>query len=335
MSTASALTGRDRNIRKRHAPHIGPSFRADIQACEEALLDTSALRYLGHFTNGVFDFAVEVNEPASWTGDLDRVGRLMCHSVEEFDEVCAPLDCGPLIRVVLHGSEGALLHVVKVGGQSVLGRSGPGEPQAKQADRRIFQILEAAAERIGAGSLNWGGFRDHSTLRGLGHYGPGTDALDRSIPVTKTRNRQAPAPGGTVEQALEDSLSLRHLHFAGVYDQGTMIATADILDDPGLLSYFQRVSPDSRRANYEKVARQVWMQTGAVLNRMLRQAGAGPMYRLVLDVARGAIYVAQLGGGRYLLAVTLDQRLVEDADDRFSALLTQLLDAGRETRLAS
>jgi len=163
------------------------------------------------------------------------------------------------------------------------------------------------------------------------HHGPGAEARGVSSSVTRMHNRQAPPLGRAVEQALERCLGLRHLHFAGIYEQGAMIAAADILDDPDLVDFFQRVSPDSRRGNYENVARQVWMQTEMMLNRMLRQAGAGRMYRLVLDVARGAIYVAHLGSGRHLLAVTLDQRLVEDADDRFSALLVQVLAAEQET----
>lgn len=323
MSDASALAEHVGDISRRRAPHAGLSFEADIRACEEALLDTPPLRYLGHFTGGVFDFAVERAQQETGGAEMDRLGRLLCHSVDQFDRICRPLDSGRLIRVVLHGSRGTLLHMVKVGGQSIVGWSLPGSEPAEAADRRMSRILEASAERLGAEPLNWGGFRDRSKLRPMPDLGPRPRERDVKASVNTSNGQQAAPLGYTVEQVLEECLSLEHLHFAGIYAQGATVVAADILDDPGLIHFFQRVSPDFRREGYERTVRQVWLQSGT-LNRILRTGSAGELDRLVLDVARGALFIAGLGEGPLLLGVTLDQRLVATADRQFNTLLARL-----------
>jgi hypothetical protein len=99
----------------------------------------------------------------------------------------------------------------------------------------------------------------------------------------------------------------------------------DLFDDPALVSLFQQVTPADRRHGYDKVLRQVMLQ-GSRLMRLLALVHSGELTRLVLDVARGAIYVLPLGDDEhYLVGVTLIQSQVEDGDKKMTALHRDLV----------
>jgi hypothetical protein len=60
------------------------------------------------------------------------------------------------------------------------------------------------------------------------------------------------------------------------------------------------------------------------LNTALWAVTGGEVLRFVLDVEQGALYLFALPGDRYLVGVTLDQRLVEQADAAMQELTAKL-----------
>jgi hypothetical protein len=112
------------------------------------------------------------------------------------------------------------------------------------------------------------------------------------------------------------------LHYVGIYHRDQLTWSTDIFEDPALKPFFQRVTPSDRRQGYDQVLHQVSMQVRR-LGSLLRLSGDEQLVRLVLDVARGAIYIMPLGDD-YLVGVTLIQAQVERADQKMKALHERL-----------
>lgn len=306
------------------AEHAGGAFRDDIAACRALVAEGRGPHYLAHSTYGLRDFAVGVQD--RWpggermAGELDSAGSQLSLAVAQLDEACQPLDSGPLIRLVLHGAGGAFFEVVKVPGQSFFGVTfDGGEAAVDHADRQLAALARESVHRLGGHSLNWGGFQRRE------------DSGDLWIPYRTPANAGASAPVVTVAGAVPETvtgpclaaLSLDDLHAVGVYRRGELAWAADLFDAPTLAPFFQRVSPRFRRRGYARVARQVTLQSRR-FGRLLDLTGSRELVRLVLDVARGALYALPLGGEEYLVGATLVQSRVDQADRAMRALRARI-----------
>lgn len=306
------------------AEHAGGAFRDDIAACRALVAERRGPHYVAHSTYGLRDFAVGMVD--SWPGgegmadDLESAGSQLSLAVTQLDEVCRPLDSGPLIRLVLHGAGGAFYEVVKVPGQSFFGVTfDGGEAAVDHADRQLASLARESVHRLGGHSLNWGGFRRRE------------DSGDLWIPYRAQADATASAPVVTVADAVPGAvtdpclaaLSLDDLHAVGLYRQGRLAWAADLFDAPALAPFFQRVTPEFRRRGYAQVAHQVTLQSRR-FGRLLDLTGSRKLVRLVLDVARGAMYALPLGGEEYLVGVTLVQSRVDQADRKLRDLLARI-----------
>jgi hypothetical protein len=315
----------------RRAKHAGASYDATIQACS-AVIAHGGLDHIAHFTSGIFDFAIDPPEggdqdaPDSGPAALDRAGERLNLAVTRLAAACQPLDSGPLIRVVVQGESGALFQYLKLAGQNLFGLVLDGRPTAvERADRQMAQVTEMAASRMGAESLNWGGFRSRAESGQLWQ-------AYQSVPSPRSADSPHIERGGDVmpeaaASACQSALHPDDLHYVGVYRNGLLTWAADIFDDPALATFFQTVTPQLRRSACAELVRQVQLQSRRFAQ-LLEVARSEQLTRLVLDVARGAVYIFPLSGEHWLAGMTMNQKQVERTDQRLGALRARTLELG-------
>jgi len=325
--------------RIRRADHAGVAFDADIADCRRIVGERGGLHYVAHFTSGIFDFALESPGLRAASRDMtesfERLGRHLSLIVAQADTVCEPLDSGPLIRVVVQGGSGALFHLVKVTGQSFFGLTLDGAPgTVDRADEQLGQLGESAAHRVGATSLNWGAFHAREDSGELWRTYQ-TDPSARPGCEPHTAGRAGLEVPGPVALECCRALHADDLHYIGIYRDGQLAWHTDMFEDPALASFFQRVTPAVRRRGYARLIEHVHGQHRR-LTQLLDVTGSDRLVQLVLDVARGAIFVLPLNDDDYLVGVTLIQSQVKQADRMITSVREQLRPlAGAEGTAAS
>ncbi|MBO0805763.1 MAG: hypothetical protein J2P25_22155 [Nocardiopsaceae bacterium] len=302
------------------------AFDRDIAQCSALLTAGRGPHYIAHATYGLRDFGAGAPDrwaPGTTEQALDNAGSQLNLMVTQLDVACEPLDSGPLIRVVVQGDSGALFHFVKVPGQAFFAVLFDGAADAvHQADRALAELARASVERIGGRPLLWGGFTRRENSDEL--WVPYQAAKGAPGPVRPAFAGPGDDVPEAAAQACGAALSPDDLHAIGIYRRGQVAWATDIFETPALAPLFQRVTPKSRRRGYARVADQVRLQTRRIY-RLLEVTGSGRLERLVLDVARGAIYALPLGGDDYLVGVTLVQSRVDDADQKMRALHERIL----------
>jgi hypothetical protein len=316
---------------ERRARHAGTAHDENVAACR-AVVAGGALRYIAHFTSGVFDFAAEAGGAPGGPAleARDRAGQRLGLIVSELDEACQPLDSGPLIRVVVQGEAGAMFHYLKLAGQSFAGFCEDGSPAAvDRADRQMAQLTEKAVGRLGAASMNWGGFQAREQSGEFDRlYQNAPAAQAAPVPHVARDRHSVPAAAAA---ACKAALNPADLHYAGIYHLGQPAWYADILDAPELAPFFQRVTPQFRRTGYAELIRQVHLHSRG-LTQLLATVHSRQLTSLVLDAARGAVYVMPLSRDDYLVGVTLTQSQVARAHGRFKGLYERVRDGASSRR---
>ena len=305
------------------AEHAGPAYNQDIEDSRAAVNERIGLDYVAHFTYGIQDFAL--GAPGRWPDGeatipaVEKAARQLSLAIIQLDEACAPLDNGTLIRAVLQGENGALFFILKVLGQSFFGLTFNGDQgTVGQADARLAVLGASSAARIGSPSLDWGGFREREQSGELWQPYQGGSAPADGAPVTVTQGRHGPLPDPVTAECRR-ALHPDYLHYIAIYHRDELLWAADIFDTPELAPFFQRVSPAARRRGYRYVVSQVDQQFRRFRS-LLEVMRSERLVRLVLDVARGGIFVLPLAGDDLLVAVTLQQSRVESADRAARAL---------------
>lgn len=309
------------------AEHAGEAFNQDIAACRALAAQPGGLHYLAHSTYGLRDFAMGM--PDLWPGGtamaegLENAAAQLSLAVAQLDGACGPLDSGPLIRIVLQGNGGALFQVVKVPGQSFFGVTfDNGVDGVDHADRQLAALARESVQRLGGTSLNWGGFRQREDSGELWAPYQLTAEVPGSAPPYVVSDVGNAVPGVVPDLCLA-ALSPEDLHSVGIYQRDRLVWCADIFDAPVLAPLFQRVTPSLRRRGYARVAHQVRLQS-CRFGRLLELTNSTQLIRLVLDVARGAMYALPLGDDEYLVAVTLIQSRVDQTDQKMRALYAEI-----------
>jgi hypothetical protein len=308
--------------RVRRAHHAGDAYDDDIAECRAAIGKRIGLHYAAHVTSGIFDFSLE--SPGPWppgapeASGLERASRQLSLAVAQLDVACEPLDSGVLIRMVIQGENGALFQLLKVAGQSFFGLTFDGTTDTvDRVDRELASVARSAAHRIGAASLRWGGFRQRDDSGDL--WMPYESDAGGSGDLPHVLDKLSPAVPDKIKDACRDALDARDVHLVGIYRRGEPLWRADILEHSALAPFFQRVTPAMRRRGYDRLTRQVNLQSRRI-RQLLTQVRSERLMRMVLDVARGAVYVLPLGDDRLLVAVTLVQSQVDMADQKVRLL---------------
>ncbi|QFZ22160.1 hypothetical protein [Saccharothrix syringae] len=312
------------------AEHLGPEFDTTRQACREAILKSPALHYLAHYSNGVFDFGVDVlgdpaPEPGALPGgtrreELKRLGRHLAFQVTALDRALQEVRTGRLIRTVLHTEEGALFCDSVVPTQQVVGLVldhagvGPlfGHPAVEEADRAVARLATRLRAELSLGSLNPGGWETADDAEAL--------------PAVRATEPHVTAGEGPLTACVE-AVRARDLHLVAHVAGGEVLTMVDCLGDPALAPFFKQVTVDARRRFYHGFTAELG-GLATKLNRAVAPVVGGLLARLVLDVEMGAVYYYRIGTGEYLVGVTIDQARVRDADDRMSALAADLTPFG-------
>jgi hypothetical protein len=304
------------------ARHVHDAFNEDIADCLSIADQKIGLNYAAHVTCGVLDFALpdlgDGSAGRQHRDDMERTSRQLSLAVTQLDAACERLDSGVLIRTVIQGNHGALFQFLKVAGQSFVGLTLDGhQTTVDQVDRCLASLASSAARRVGATSLLWGGFRDREDSPDLWQPYQPTSATIMSKPrVVTTTFGSVP---DQVADACYGTLDFDDIHFVAIYRLGELVWRADLFDDRGLAPLFQRVTPDDRRRGYNHVVHQVHLQDRRI-RRLLAAVSSDKQVRLVLDLARGAIYILPLPDGQRLVAVTLFQPQVDVADRKVRQL---------------
>jgi hypothetical protein len=311
------------NVSVSRADHAGEAYEPDISDCREAVGGRAGLDYIAHLSAGTWNFSVGLVEAELRREDFDQAGRQLSLVVARIDETAEQLDSGPLIRVVVQGDGGALFHILKVAGQNYFAATRNGARESvDRVDLSLAQLADRAAARIGSPSMLWGGYRKRG--QSVDMWPPGGTAPTAEYPVRKRIRGKQTVDEATASRCV-GALNRNDIHFVGIYRYDTLLWRADLFDDPALVSFFQQVTPAGRRHGYDKVLRQVMLQDGRLM-RLLALVRSGELTRLVLDVARGAIYILPLDrNGHYLVGVTLIQAQVEDGDKKITALHRDLV----------
>jgi len=317
----TALAGSSAIVRL--ADHAHEKYQRDIQDCDESIARRAGLDYIAHITSGIWDFSVHFPAPELRSESFEKAARQLSLIVARIDATADQLDSGPLIRVVVQGNHGALFHMLKVAGQNFFAVTMDGARETvNKADRALAQIVDSAARRVGSPSLLWGGYRNRQGTGDL--WLPGATVLLDEYPVRSASAAGLQPVPEEVARRCRDVLDVNEIHFLAIYRHDTLVWRADLFADRALASFFQRATPASRRRGYDKVIRQVTMQTGRIMQ-LLALVRSDVLTRLVLDVARGAIYVLPLGDREhYLVGVTLVQAQVANADSKMTALHDEL-----------
>lgn len=326
-STAEGAPARPRVWR---ADHAGEAFDRDIDAALALVEDSRGPHYLAHSTYGIRDFAV--GSPGGWPvpaaeAAFEDVGGALNLIFTQLDRACEPLDSGPLIRLALQGTAGALFEFSKVPGQNFCGIAFGGDPEiARHADRALADLTRESLERLGGTSLDWGGFRDRDSSGNLWiPYQGGSGASSDGSPDTTVSGDAGALPGRVADLCLS-ALSPEDLHAVGVFRRDQAIWTADLFGAGELSPFFERVSGPLRRRGYARLAHDIRLHYPR-FRRLLDITGSARLTRLVLDVARGAMYLLPLADDHYLGGVTLIQSRVDRTDQKLRRLHSDVMAA--------
>src|SRR5262249_43418769 len=175
-------------------------------------------------------------------------------------------------------------------------RDGPGGPTAepmsqqplvRQADQRAATLATRVRALLSQGSQDPGGWA----------------ARQRSAraPLAPTPPAGPPVESGQAEEVLapvcRGAGRVRGLPHVGYYRADQPVYSADLLGDPMVGRFFQRITPGARREFYTELGRQFATVVRCPLGRVVRPVIGGPLTRIVLDVEQGAIYFYRLAPG--------------------------------------
>jgi hypothetical protein len=308
----------------RWASHVDARFDIARTLCRDALIETPELHYLGHYTDGAYDFSYdrldgEFEHPDRT--EYERIGVQVTNAVRGLDRALQEVKTGALIRTVVHAGNGLVIcdsarpneHVVAfshaAGALAAEGAALSGLPGARNMDRAVAALVTSLRRQVSLGSQNPGGW---ST----------TQPAEAPLPVVDTAAAAPHVVGTTGERIatlMRDRVHPSDLHMVALCHGSRIEFWADQFDHPQLGPYFQEISVGERRVFYDNMCHTLPM-TVRKLGRMTASATGGKLERVVLDVEQGAIYYYRIGPGEYLVGVTIDQRQVARSDDKVAEI---------------
>ncbi|PWI18270.1 hypothetical protein DI272_32095 [Streptomyces sp. Act143] len=260
----------------------------------------------------------------------ERAGRHLFYILEELEPDFAELRTGALMRTVLRVPSGAIFYYLVEPGLHLYGatystHSLDDSGSAQRFDELDERVADAVNElRVSVNYSQWD-FGSYLSKKSAAPPAPAPESLSvapADACHTESESPSADAPDGTAG-LLSAALDVNGLHHVAYYSGGTAVCSADIFRHPSLSRYFRVTTPERRR---EKYARMGELLPGVAqrMNASLSALLEGRLHQIVLDVEQGAVYFHTLPGGRYLMAVTLDQARVAEADRRLGQLGREL-----------
>ncbi|GAA4843374.1 hypothetical protein [Saccharopolyspora rosea] len=289
---------------ERRAPHAGADYGEVVELCRRVVLGGRGPRYLAHYTDGVFDFAV--NDVADGPDPYGRVGHHVVNEVGALDAALEEVRTGRLIRVVLRTDAGAVLCCSVVPREHLVGFV-PDVAAVWSADVELAKLVTQLRARVSLGSQNPGGWLS-AKPEDLG--GP---------PAPSEVDEERTVPGGDPEQLCRAALSPADLHYAALWGGGEPVVAEDVFDDPAVGRFFTQLDPGARRRFYAELGSRLPTVVGQ-FGRIVGPVLAPRVRQLTLDVEQGAVYYYRLRPGEYLVGVTLDQNAVALAERRMTDL---------------
>ncbi|WP_156757259.1 hypothetical protein [Actinokineospora pegani] len=297
-----------------HVPAAAVGVRAEFRATMAAAAD---LDFLAHFSGGALVFALDRfdDPPGALAGGsrrdaVERLGRQVTTAARGLDRRLQRVRTGRLIRTVVSTEANALFCDTVRPGDDVVGVMSvtAGRAAVDAGDRAVAELATRLRGFEGLPAPNYGSFDtvpdpEHNPTRPLAHPG------DADIPALL---RAEVDPAG--------------LHLVS-YWSGGQETTVDCLGADAVAALSPHAPAAQRRAFYTELGAELGPLANE-LNRATSGALRGRLTRLVLDVENGAVYYRRLPARRYLVGVTLAQRLVATADDRLAALATDLTGLG-------
>jgi hypothetical protein len=290
-----------------------------LRICDEAI-DAAGPQSIIRITSGVTDFTVDafdelLPDSQRLRDACNRTARLVASVTTIQDGRLTEARTGELIRVVLHGEQGAVYCLSVVPGQYIVGFTAAPTTEGAElsrvgsvhaTDEAISALVGRLRRRMGLNEQNPGSY-----------YRRGETRSDRSRPPAVTGRRDRPE-----FELIDEQVDPADLHLAALMAPGDELVV-DQLGHPHLSRFFGLIGVEARRKFYSEFARDL-PRTAGHLGRLVRTSVGGSLLRLVLDVEQGAVYWYRLDAGRYLVGVTLDQEQVEAADDKMARLALQL-----------
>lgn len=316
----------------RHASHVDAKFAATREACCLALIQSPELHYLGHYTDGAYDFSYDRLDGLSGQPDpmdYERMGVQITNAVCGFDRMLREVRTGALIRTVVHGQQGLAVCNSALPTEHVVGFSHA--PSVLPAEgivlsklcgaRKVDEILSVLAtklrEQVSLGSQNPGSWISAK---------PGDVPLPPvDTPLDSEHCLIEGAASERINRLFADQVDPVDLQFVAYCRNGQVEFSADQFDDPQLGPYFQEISVAERRLFYQNMCRQFPMVVRK-FGRISVSVTGGKIERLVLDVEQGALYYYRICPGEYLVGVTIDQRQVASADDKIGEIALRCRD---------
>lgn len=322
------------------APHVDDAWMHRIGAAAHAL-NSGGVHYLAHYSHGCFDFAVHsvgrerADDHVPDRGldqrraDYRRLGGRITFDARALDTRLESFRTGTLIRTVLQTDGGAVfcdsivpqVYVVGIavapptpgGGSEELGL--PGAADLHEGDLVVGELATRIRQQIKLGPQRVGGDLGDAVAK----TGLSTETFER---LADELDLGEPEARPTLTNLCELAVDGTELHFVAYFAGEACQVFRDQLDAPNVRELSLELSARARRRMYLELGGQVPARAGE-LSRAVRSLIPGALQRMVLDVEQGAIYVYRLEGPRFLLGVSLDQKVVGTADRLMASLTRQ------------
>jgi hypothetical protein len=326
-----------------HASHVDERFSETRARCRNAVLSRQGLHHLAHYTDCVYDFALDVlNDLQFQTGwmsssvdrrrnECQRIGRDLSGVVCEVDSTLQYVRTGALIRTVLQGAKGSMYCDRIVPNQYLVGLNlasatlpmvgvAPSELEdAKTADIALVKLVTGFRKRLSLGSENPGGWLSAKPSgKGL--------SSGQAEPDSHYSCGQLHLEGDPSDQLVDlcgAEVDCLDLHYVAYVRDGEKIFSLDHLGHEQLRHFFIQMSVENRRRFYHDFCQQFPLLAGR-LGRIVGSVIGNKLERVVLDVEQGALYSYRIRTAEFLVGVTIDQSQVAEADDKMARLAQRI-----------
>lgn len=273
-----------------------------------------------------------------------RTGRQIYYLLEELQPDFNALRTGALIRTVLRVPSGAVLYYQVEPGFHLYAATSARE-RLDELDANMAECANRLRLPARYSPLNYGSWFNTDSWALLAETEPEAESPSEELvtetetPVADDPPEEPVAPPSAqdihstrpetavlpveAEALLRGALDVRGLHYVAYHWSPGTAWSQDIFGHAALGDFFRVRTPEQRRERYARMSRLLPGVTGR-MNLSLRAVLSGELVQLVLDVEQGAVYFHALGGGRYLIGVTLDQSRVTAADHRLARLAKEL-----------
>ncbi|GAA1635585.1 hypothetical protein [Actinoplanes couchii] len=305
-----------------------------VEVCIRTLEQATALGHIARYTFGSPDYTVDLlaqraeGPDDALLNDVNEAGRNLYDYMLRFNDELSGLRTGALIRFFLSAELGTVHWYEVTDAQHLIAVSFAPSAESSRTvpadriaiDQEVTRLANRLRRSLSQQPVDYGGWlaaesKPDDPPPPVAATGTGTGRVDPHV-----AGRLAPVAARCAE-----ALDLSALHYAAVYHRDEQVAAADILGHPGLHRFDFGTNPEFRRAGYGRLGPRLGEYARDLTAMLYRVSGRRITY-FVLDVARGAVFFHRLRPRTHLVAVTLDQDRVVEAEREVLALAGRLAD---------